>query len=100
MILQIFMISYMIDTAGYLIINREVVSEDIDDFSYTPKPEFDGPFTVFNEKDEKSLLRRFMDHLKDVKPLVFVTYNGCAPLCELLCNPALTSCPDLLCEHS
>lgn len=36
------MISYMIDKQGYLIINREVVGGDIDNFEYTPKPEFDG----------------------------------------------------------
>jgi DNA polymerase epsilon subunit 1 len=36
------MISYMVDRQGYLIINREVVSEDIDNFEYTPKPEFEG----------------------------------------------------------
>jgi hypothetical protein len=36
------MISYMLDRQGYLIINREVVSEDIGDFEYTPKPEFEG----------------------------------------------------------
>ena len=29
---QVFMISYMFDGQGYLIINREVVSEDIEDF--------------------------------------------------------------------
>lgn len=39
---QVFMISYMVDRQGYLIINREVVGEDIDDFEYTPKPEFEG----------------------------------------------------------
>ena len=39
---QVFMISYMLDRQGYLIINREVVGEDIHDFEYTPKPEFDG----------------------------------------------------------
>ena len=31
---QIFMISYMIDGQGYLIVSREVVSKDIDDFVY------------------------------------------------------------------
>ena len=36
------MISYMIDKVGYLIVNREVVGEDIHNFEYTPKPEFDG----------------------------------------------------------
>ena len=39
---QVFMISYMVDKQGYLIVNREVVSEDINDFEYTPKPEFEG----------------------------------------------------------
>jgi DNA polymerase epsilon subunit 1 len=39
---QVFMISYMVDRQGFLIINREVVSEDVQDFEYTPKPEFEG----------------------------------------------------------
>ena len=39
---------------GYLIINREIVSEDIEDFEYTPKPEYEGQFTVVNEPDEVS----------------------------------------------
>ena len=46
------MISYMVDGQGYLITNREIVSEDIDDFEYTPKEGYEGPFTVFNEPDE------------------------------------------------
>lgn len=49
---QIMMISYMIDGKGYLITNREIVSEDIEDFEYTPKEEYVGEFTIFNEKDE------------------------------------------------
>ena len=49
---QIMMISYMIDGQGYLITNREIVSEDIDDFEYTPRDEYQGEFTVFNEPDE------------------------------------------------
>lgn len=39
---------------GFLITNREIVSEDIEDFEFTPKPEYEGPFTVFNEPDEAS----------------------------------------------
>ena len=39
---RIYMISYMVSTAespqGFLIINREIVSEDIEDFEYTPLP--------------------------------------------------------------
>jgi DNA polymerase epsilon subunit 1 len=49
---QIIMISYMIDGQGFLITNREIVSEDISDFDYTPKPEFEGSFTIFNETNE------------------------------------------------
>lgn len=37
---------------GFLITNREIVSENIEDFEFTPKPEYEGPFTVFNEDDE------------------------------------------------
>ena len=51
---QIMMISYMIDGQGFLITNREIVSEDIDDFEYTPREEYPGEFTVFNEPDEVS----------------------------------------------
>lgn len=72
----IMMISYMMDGQGYLIVNREIVASDIESFDYTPKPEFEGPFDIFNEPDERSLLKRFFDHVQLVKPLVMVTYNG------------------------
>lgn len=70
------MISYMIDTRGYLIINREIISQDIDDFEYTPKKEYPGHFHVFNEPNELELLKRFFSHIIDVKPHILVTYNG------------------------
>lgn len=73
---QIMMISYMIDGEGYLITNREIISEDIEDFEYTPRPEFEGPQTVFNEPDEASLLKKWFEHLQLVKPNIYVTYNG------------------------
>ena len=73
---QIMMISYMIDGQGFLITNREIVSEDIADFEYTPKPEYDGPFLIFNEPDEKSLIERFFLHIKEARPTVIATYNG------------------------
>lgn len=73
---EIMMISYMADGDGFLIVNRSIVSEDIDDFEYTPKPEFPGPFTIFNETDEKDLLERFLEHISELRPHVFVTYNG------------------------
>ena len=73
---QVMMISYMIDGQGYLICNREIISSDVEDFEYTPKPEFEGPFIVFNEENELALLQKFFDHILDVKPHIFVTYNG------------------------
>ena len=51
---MIMMISYMINGQGFLITNREIVSQDIEDFEYTPKPEFEGPFTIFNESNEEA----------------------------------------------
>ncbi|WRT63732.1 DNA polymerase epsilon catalytic subunit A [Kwoniella shivajii] len=73
---QIMMISYMIDGQGYLITNREIVAEDIDDFEYTPKEEYPGDFTIFNEADEPALIRRWFEHIRESKPTVMVTYNG------------------------
>ncbi|KAI5921949.1 DNA polymerase family B [Camillea tinctor] len=73
---QIMMISYMIDGQGFLITNREIVSEDISDFEYTPKPEYAGPFMIFNEPDEKAVLERFFLHIKEARPTVIATYNG------------------------
>lgn len=73
---QIMMISYMIDGQGYLITNREIISTDVSDFEYTPKPEFEGNFIVFNEESEMHLIKKFFDHIKDVRPHIIVTYNG------------------------
>lgn len=73
---QVMMISYMLDGEGFLIVNREIVSADIEDFEYTPKPEYPGRFTVFNEPDELALLRRFFEHMRETSPLIYVTYNG------------------------
>uniref|UniRef100_A0A0A9Y3R9 DNA polymerase epsilon catalytic subunit n=1 Tax=Lygus hesperus TaxID=30085 RepID=A0A0A9Y3R9_LYGHE len=73
---QIMMISYMIDGQGYLITNREIISCDVEDFEYTPKPEFEGFFTIFNEPDEAALIQRFFEHIMEVRPHIVVTYNG------------------------
>lgn len=62
---QIMMISYMVDGQGFLITNREIVSDDIDDFEYTPKDEYPGEFTVFNEPDEVSPSILTWDDLAD-----------------------------------
>ncbi|KAI0156208.1 DNA polymerase epsilon [Pestalotiopsis sp. NC0098] len=73
---QIMMISYMIDGQGFLITNREIVSEDIADFEYTPRPEYPGQFMIFNEPDEKGVIERFFQHIKEARPTVIATYNG------------------------
>ena len=73
---KVMMISYMIDGEGFLITNREIVSQDIEDFEYTPKPEYPGVFAIFNEPDEKAVLLRFFEHIKEVKPTVIATFNG------------------------
>ncbi|KAI6112282.1 hypothetical protein EDD16DRAFT_1176350 [Pisolithus croceorrhizus] len=73
---QVMMISYMVDGQGYLITNREIVSEDIEDFEYTPKEGYEGPFVVFNEKDEAATITRFFQHIQDTKPTVMATFNG------------------------
>lgn len=73
---QVMMISYMIDGEGFLITNREIISEDIEDFEYSPKPEYLGQFTIFNEVDELALLQRFFEHIRDVRPTVISTFNG------------------------
>ncbi|KAF9527210.1 hypothetical protein CPB83DRAFT_425605 [Crepidotus variabilis] len=73
---QVMMISYMVDGQGYLITNRDIVSEDIDDFEYTPKDGYEGPFIIFNEPDEASTIQRFFTHIQEIKPTVLATFNG------------------------
>ncbi|PFH48591.1 hypothetical protein AMATHDRAFT_5676 [Amanita thiersii Skay4041] len=73
---QVMMISYMVDGHGYLITNREIVSEDIEDFEYTPKEGYEGPFSIFNEPNEAATISRFFSHIQDVKPTVMATFNG------------------------
>ncbi|ORY68251.1 DNA polymerase family B [Pseudomassariella vexata] len=73
---QIMMISYMIDGNGFLITNRDIISEDISDFEYTPRPEYEGRFMIFNEPDEKGVIERFFEHIKMARPTVIATYNG------------------------
>lgn len=37
---EIMMISYMIDARGFLIVNRQIVADNVEDFEYTPRPEY------------------------------------------------------------
>lgn len=61
---------------GYLITNREIVAEDIANFEYTPKPEYEGPFIIFNEPNERAVLNRFFSHIRQCRPSVIATFNG------------------------
>lgn len=78
---EIYMISYMCSDGkgtpqGYLITSRSIVSEDVADFEYTPKPKYPGPFKIFNEKDEAALIRRFVTEFQKYTPQIVVTFNG------------------------
>ena len=70
---RIFMISYMVDCQGYLIVNRDIVTEDIDNFEYTPKPKYPGPFIIFNVATEKDLLHKFISHIQVSMVMVTAT---------------------------
>jgi DNA polymerase epsilon subunit 1 len=73
---SIYMISYMVDGQGYLLCNREVVSEDVPDFDYSPLEEYPGPFVVVNLADEASMLKHWIDHMRELRINIYVTYNG------------------------
>eukprot|EP00529_Nitzschia_sp_RCC80_P002741 CAMPEP_0113444100 /NCGR_PEP_ID=MMETSP0014_2-20120614/2493_1 /TAXON_ID=2857 /ORGANISM="Nitzschia sp." /LENGTH=1934 /DNA_ID=CAMNT_0000335103 /DNA_START=203 /DNA_END=6003 /DNA_ORIENTATION=- /assembly_acc=CAM_ASM_000159 len=78
---EIYMISYMCSDGkgtpqGYLVTARSIVSQDVSDFEYTPKPSYPGPFHIFNEADEVALIRRFIDEFQRYRPQIVVTYNG------------------------
>ena len=69
-------ISIVFDGTGYLIVNREYVSEDISDFECLLTEEFQCYFCVFNEPDECFLLKRFFSLIQKLRPAIFVTFNG------------------------
>ncbi|KAJ3047104.1 DNA polymerase epsilon catalytic subunit, partial [Rhizophlyctis rosea] len=78
---SIMMISYMIDGQVWdvelrFFVPGEIVSEDIEDFEYNPKPEYEGAFTIFNEENEAAVIRRFFEHIQESRPTIIVTYNG------------------------
>ncbi|KAI5166167.1 DNA polymerase epsilon subunit 1 [Nematocida sp. AWRm78] len=73
---QIMMISVMTTLGGWLLINREIVGADIQPFEFRPTSDIGGEFDIFNEKNEKNLLNKFMELLHTYKPHVITTYNG------------------------
>jgi DNA polymerase epsilon subunit 1 len=74
---EIMMISYVVDGKGFLITNRTIIGDDVKDFEYSPKPEYDiGKFTIFNEPDERNMLIKFFTHMRETKPFIYTTFNG------------------------
>ena len=60
----------------FIVFIGQVVGEDIEDFEYTPRPEFEGPFIILNEENEKNLILKFFEHIQELAPNIIVTYNG------------------------
>lgn len=50
--------------------------QNAQNFEYTPKPSFPGPFHIFNERNEEDVIRRFFTHVQELRPQIIVTYNG------------------------
>jgi DNA polymerase epsilon subunit 1 len=73
---SIIMISYVIDGNFFLITNREILSADVAEFGYSPKPDISGTVMIYNEENEKSCLLKFFKHIKAVKPLIITSFNG------------------------
>ncbi|CBZ50569.1 DNA polymerase, related [Neospora caninum Liverpool] len=75
---HVILISYMFNGQGYLIVNRQWLSEDIHPFEFRAKKGMEGagPFIIFNEKGEKELLTRFVQHVLKLRPHILATYNG------------------------
>ena len=72
----VMLISYVIDQETFLIVNREILSKDIQPFDYNPLPGINSEVIIFNEKDEKQCLLKFFEHIKITKPLIITTFNG------------------------
>ena len=60
---QIMLISYLINGDGFLITNREIISEDIQDFEYNENEELATNITVYNEANERGMLLKFIQHI-------------------------------------
>ncbi|KAK2196352.1 bifunctional DNA polymerase epsilon [Babesia duncani] len=75
---EIILISIMFNGQGYLITNRNIISSDIYEFSYNPNRELSGagPFKIFNKASEEELLKTFFELISQLRPHIFVTYNG------------------------
>jgi len=73
---EIMMISYIVDGIGYLVNNRKWFSRDIESFEYSPLSEYYCEFNVWNCDNEREMLQAFFKHIHQVRPHIFVTFNG------------------------
>ena len=73
---QVMMISIMTEEFGELIINRKVVSQDIQEFEYQAKDDMKSNFRISNEDTEEELLIRFVELIIEHRPHIITTYNG------------------------
>lgn len=73
---QIMMISIMTEEFGELITNRQLISEDIQEFEYHAKDDMKSTFRIFNEINEEALLIRFLEVILEHRPHIITTYNG------------------------
>lgn len=72
----VMLISYVIDGETFLIVNREMVGADVQEFFYCPKKDIEAQVTVYNEPNELACLVKFFQHIKLTKPLVITSFNG------------------------
>lgn len=72
----VMLISYLVDGEAFIIVNRDVVAADVQEFAYGPTPEIQTQVTVYNEANEQAALQKFFRHVRATKPLVLVTFNG------------------------
>lgn len=73
---EVMMISIMTEDFGELIVNRKIISQDIQEFEYQAKDEMKSNFRIFNEENEEALLIRFIEVIIEHRPHIITTYNG------------------------
>lgn len=73
---KVMMVSLMSTSGGWLVVNREIVSQDIGPFDFRPTKEIGGEFEVYNEPAEKETLEKFLLVLHTYRPHVITSYNG------------------------
>ena len=61
-------IGMMLTLTIHLILSTHVVSEDVANFEYTPKPGYPDPFHIFNARTENDISRRFLAEWQRIRP--------------------------------